>query len=197
MLFRSAYPRADALGNGRNTTEWYARTCKRGMLRMATDLVQGGYDDWHLPTLADAKQMYLVRAKIGLEGQWLYTATPDIPNKMAFAVYMVDGQVKAMNPLAGFAGRAIRTFGPRGPWTCANGGSCVIGDIGPGGGIVFYAEATPQPWGQYMEVSQKTLDPNFDTMWCDTPSFEAYPRADALGNGRNRSEEHTSELQSH
>jgi len=36
--------------------------------------------------------------------------------------------------------------------SCAKGGSCQLGDVGPSGGIVFYVAGSPQWWGQYMEV---------------------------------------------
>lgn len=45
-----------------------------------------------------------------------------------------------------------------------------VGDVGPGGGIVFYKEATKKPWGQYLEVAPQgwfgtSNDPN--SHWCD------------------------------
>jgi hypothetical protein len=45
-----------------------------------------------------------------------------------------------------------------------------IGDIGPGGGVVFYKETTKKSWGQYLEVapsgwSGSPSDPQ--SYWCD------------------------------
>jgi hypothetical protein len=64
--------------------------------------------------------------------------------------------------------------------TCAQGGTCVIGSTGPGGGKVFYISATPNttatPW-RYLEAAPNTwsggvVDPTI--AWCsNTTTFVA------------------------
>lgn len=64
---------------------------------------------------------------------------------------------------------------------CANTGPCTVGQKGPAGGVVFYAAATPQPWGQYMEVRPEFFEKIVpDT--CPLTGFETYS-AGALGDG--------------
>lgn len=40
--------------------------------------------------------------------------------------------------------------------TCAEGGQCVLGDVGPGGGRIVYVSSTPRWWGQYIEARPMT-----------------------------------------
>jgi hypothetical protein len=53
---------------------------------------------------------------------------------------------------------------------CVIGGSCPLGSVGPGGGVVFYDAGSQQPWGRYLEVapygwSGKSSDPS--ERWCN------------------------------
>ncbi|MGA9146995.1 MAG: hypothetical protein WBZ04_05505 [Candidatus Nanopelagicales bacterium] len=57
------------------------------------------------------------------------------------------------------AGRFTKTAPPVPVPTCAEGGACVVGDTGPGGGTVFYAAPTRQDWGQYLEVAPMGWQP--------------------------------------
>jgi hypothetical protein len=56
--------------------------------------------------------------------------------------------------------------------TCAAGGTCVVGDIGPGGGYVFYVASTQQSWGTYLEAAPANWSGTTDdaasntTKWC-------------------------------
>jgi hypothetical protein len=57
--------------------------------------------------------------------------------------------------------------------TCAQGGACVVGDTGPGGGIVFYVAATQQSWGRYLEAAPANWSGGADNQasniakWCE------------------------------
>ena len=54
--------------------------------------------------------------------------------------------------------------------TCADGGECAIGDIGPGGGMVFYDAGSEQAWGRYMEAAPADWNggsKNQKEVWCD------------------------------
>jgi hypothetical protein len=52
--------------------------------------------------------------------------------------------------------------------TCVEGGPCVVGDTGPGGGIVFYVADSTQSWGRYLEAACAGWQNN-----CDGTTIEA------------------------
>ena len=76
-----------------------------------------------------------------------------------------------------------------------------VGDIGPGGGIIFYKEITKKSWGQYLEVaphgwSGSSSDPK--SQWCDIVDqkildgssglFESNVIGNQLGDGKRNTE---------
>ena len=70
--------------------------------------------------------------------------------------------------------------------SCADGGLCVVGDIGPGTGRVFYVSTTPQAWGTYLEVAPakwhgEAQDPK--AVWCDNGKSGAIGAAQGLTIG--------------
>jgi hypothetical protein len=70
---------------------------------------------------------------------------------------------------------------------CASGGRCVVGDIGPGGGMVFYAGTKAQNWGRYLEAANpKTwqssgVDPQYP--WCQNTTLLIGATGTAIGTG--------------
>jgi len=68
-----------------------------------------------------------------------------------------------------------------GPNLCTAQGPCTVGQTGPAGGIVFYAAATPQRWGQYMEVRPQAFEQIIpDT--CNLGAYDSYA-AGTIGAG--------------
>ena len=124
--------------------------------KYAEDLVCNGRDDWFLPSKDELDTAYnrLAQNRVGSKdtpiggfNKGYYWTSTDYNDKTAWSQYFMDGQqfdrVQTMDgnktPPNPFRVRAIRAFGTNSvTLTCAQGGSCKIGDTGPGGGIVFY-----------------------------------------------------------
>ena len=70
--------------------------------------------------------------------------------------------------------------------TCAAGGTCQVGDTGPGGGTVFYVASTPQSWGQYLEVAPSTWSGGTDPrqQWASAVTTAAAYTGGGLTNWR-------------
>lgn len=80
---------------------------------------------------------------------------------------------------------------------CTNEGPCVVGDVGPAGGVVFYDAGKKMPWGRYLEVSPKEAEkigwpwrkpgysPESDRIYDETgvPSRIKRVRSKAIGMG--------------
>ncbi len=53
-----------------------------------------------------------------------------------------------------FAAPAAPTLNPN----CVPGGTCKVGDVGPGGGIIFYDAGVAEFWGRYLEVAPASCE---------------------------------------
>jgi len=54
--------------------------------------------------------------------------------------------------------------------TCATGGACAVGDIGPGGGTIFYVDETRDVGSQYLEAACAGWQNNCDATTADPQS---------------------------
>lgn len=77
------------------------------------------------------------------------------------------------------------------PLRCAKGGECRVGDIGAGGGMVFYVPATPQWWGRYMEAAPNRWNGSYGDLRHNSGCYGlsiSDARAVGLGSGKQNTE---------
>jgi hypothetical protein len=75
--------------------------------------------------------------------------------------------------------------------SCATGGECRVGDIGAGGGVVFYVPATPQWWGRYMEAAPNRWNGSYGDLRHNSGCYGlsiSDARAVGLGSGKQNTE---------
>jgi hypothetical protein len=147
--------------------------------------------------LASCSALALAAAALTLAGSPAAAATAPaaaVPAATAAATPQSRpaAKVKCVNKRTGFArysaSGTCRTTEKVDRKPCARGGSCVVGDVGPGAGRVFYAARTAQPWGRYLEAAPRTWnsrdgDPNLT--WCsDVVTSIAGTQATGLGAGK-------------
>ena len=125
--------------------------------KYAEDLNCSGVDDWFLPSKDELDLAYNLLAQdriggkdtpVGGFNKGYYWTSTDYNNETAWSQYFMDGQqfdrVQTLSgnrlpPSNPFRVRPIRAFGTNNVvLSCAQGGTCKLGDIGPGGGTVFY-----------------------------------------------------------
>jgi hypothetical protein len=171
---------AKGIGMGRFNTRAITNSLGAGQYaaKYAEDLVCNGRDDWFLPSKDELDIAYnrLAQNRVGSKdtpiggfNKGYYWTSTDYNDKTAWSQYFMDGQqfdrVQTMDgnrtPPTPFRVRPIRAFGSFKDVvaTCAQGGVCKLGDVGPGGGTVVYAGprmvASDGSTFMYMEYSAK------------------------------------------
>lgn len=138
------------------------RSCRSVLIRSGTDLsncdLRGG--DLKNFTLSESSVDSAALAGVVLDGSSTSQLT-GTPRSLPVGWYLRNGSFTQTPP-------------PSPPLTCANGGSCQVGDTGPGGGTVFYAAASRQDWGQYLEVAPPG--------WMPATNSPNYGRPDGVSN---------------
>lgn len=100
-------------------------------------------------------------------------------NSGSYHIYAVDLAGNLSGPLA-------TTYTIRASQQCSV--SCLIGDTGPGGGVVFYDAGSTQSWGRYLEVAPANWsgnpDGNATPTWCNnTNQLIVGANGTAIGTG--------------
>lgn len=149
----------------------------------AYNFTLGGVNGWYLPSKDELNELCKFAnnqttgdtSKACAAGDSLrsdfaptfYWSSTQDGNDFAWYQNFVTGQQVRYGKPATAVVRPIRAFTNKdgvtvpttlAPKPCKRGGTCKVGDKGPGGGIVFYDAGSVQPWGQYMEITSGPLD---------------------------------------
>lgn len=117
--------------------------------RIADGLVVGGADDWFLPSIDELDLLYRSREFLTDLSKRTYMSSTEADASNAVLAFFNDGGsgygskdgLWSVRPIRSFTASSVDTT-TRTPPTraaCAQGGVCNVGDIGPGGGVVFYS----------------------------------------------------------
>jgi hypothetical protein len=198
---------AKGIGMGRFNTRAITNNFGAGQYaaKYAEDLVCNGRDDWFLPSKDELDTAYnrLAQNRVGSKdtpiggfNKGYYWTSTDYNDKTAWSQYFMDGQqfdrVQTMDgnrtPPNPFRVRPIRAFGTsNAAATCAQGGECKLGDIGPGGGTVVYAGprmvASDGSTFMYMEYSSITTKKSWICQ--KNQKFETNVRGILIGDGKS------------
>jgi hypothetical protein len=140
-----------AIGTGfANTSAITTQNTTQGKAATVARAYQGGRKtDWYLPSKDELNQVYLKKGEIGGIDSDYYWSSSEVDADNAWYQDFGDGSYLNYHKVSSFYVRPVRagTFVIAAstnlpPATCAEGGPCVVGDTGPGGGKVFYVAPT-------------------------------------------------------
>ncbi len=162
-----------AIGDGRpNTLSMRnAQTNCAGGSYNAGDLIPGltfgGKSDWFIPSIGELQAMANENTSLGLgmSRNTYWSSTQSAVHDDYAVAYDLASDAE-LNIAKGFgAVRPIRAFGA----SCAYGGTCNLGDIGPGGGRVFFVDSADEFADfNYMELAPSNWNNGTELTgsWC-------------------------------
>ena len=164
---------ATAIGTGKANTATILKKCTT--VGIAADVANkyststAGAGQWFLPSKDELNELCkyarntgqavgaTIRCENGSTGFVLrsgfaadvYWSSSEYVANSAWYQNFLYGYQSLISKLNFYYVRPVRAFSA----TCATGGTCAVGDAGPGGGIVFYVSTTAQSWGTYLEAA--------------------------------------------
>ena len=189
---------APDIGSGMSNTTTADGTCTSGAIQVAANYTNNNKNDWHLPSRNELNELckysrntgQVAGATVRCSGGTLqtgfaadfYWSSNEYNQDLAWDQdFSLGGQGKGWN--AKFRAshvRLVRAFSS----TCAAGGTCAVGDTGPGGGIVFYDAGTTQSWGRYLEAAPTDYQVNGSRRKVTWGCNGIFTGATAIGTGK-------------
>ena len=193
------------IGTGKDNTDKILANCNDSAARVAADSYQGGKSDWFLPSRDELNELCKIysnwrtdttaysASQNGCTGNTSptggfaagpYWSSSESSLGNAWNQDFKLGHQTRYSKTNTFYVRPVRAFRATTATTsttCALGGTCKVGDTGPGGGTVFYVAPVWPTWGRYLEVAladaQRTV--NSDRL-CQEYGVECDPAKNSL-----------------
>ena len=194
------------IGGGLANTTEADNTCTSGAIQTVASYTNNSLGDWYLPSKSESNELCKYArqqttgdssvgcassgsVRSGFRSMHYWTSTEVSGTTNAWSTEFGFGNQLSSNKVPGtLAVRPIRAFG--GTTGCADGGTCAVGDTGPGGGIVFYVHSsgtftsTGSDCGtscKYLETARS--DQSTGAVWCSNDSSLLGVTATAIGSG--------------
>ncbi len=180
----------ETIGAGAANTKLIAAACRAGAANTVSDYDGGGKTDWFLPSKDELNALYEQRDAVGGFGSDLYWSSSQnyaddawyqdftSGSQYGYYKYASDG-VRPVRAFATSAAASAATTAAAPTVVAETAGDYMIGDTGPGGGIVFYDAGSVQPWGRYLEAGSELGDED----WCDDSELDVAGTKTAIGAG--------------
>lgn len=143
--------------------------------------------DWFLPSKDELNKLYLEKSRVGSFSDSYWSSSEVDPN-VAWGQHFYNGFQGDFSKVTAIYVRPVRAFG--GTVACADGGVCALGDIGPGGGVVYILSTTSgNTTGLTFEAARNDWNgsaPDGTLKWCAADTVIS-GLSSAIGSGSSNS----------